>query len=256
MGSGRLKKYWSCGLPTVITVDQGGLAAGRPPAPLRVVGRVGRDVAHVDHVELGDINPQPMVGEQKRTESPRGNALPALPCQNRPPERCAPGLDADDGAGRVLVETEKELIGATATRGRTRHADEVVVGVTPSPALQIMVAAGTWYPETSPPFLQLTGSTRPARRRTSSSCRMTISASATDRPLRVVRPWPGAGETDRSLPSPRGRGALWSHCAERSVGTPDEKSRASRVVDGPARRGADCFVASGFPATRPAGSPL
>ena len=114
-----------------VTVDQGGLAAAaRPPAPLRVVGRVGRDVAHVDHVELGDINPQLHGGRTEEDgESPLAETLfPLFPVRIGHLSGVLPGLDADDGAGRVLVETEKELVGATATRGRTRHADEVVVG--------------------------------------------------------------------------------------------------------------------------------
>ena len=93
IGSGRRKKYWSCGLPARAVGDhQRRLAAAAgPAAALGVVGRRRRHVAQVDGVEVGDVDAQL---HRRRAEQHRqlARAEPVLALLPRPRRRHLAGV--------------------------------------------------------------------------------------------------------------------------------------------------------------------
>jgi hypothetical protein len=111
--------------------DEGGLtAAARPAAALGVVRRGRRDVAHVDDVELGDVDAE-LHGRGTEQERQLGLAeagLTAFALVGADLGRVLVGMQHVQVASVGAVEVDKEGIGAQTLVGRLRHADGVVRG--------------------------------------------------------------------------------------------------------------------------------
>ena len=104
-------------------------ASACPAGPLCVVGRRGRHVAHVDHVELADVD----------TQLHRGRAVHHVQIAASEPffavesqlvrhlRGVFPSFNAEQVFTNALVEVDEETVGLDAVVGQVRHEDVVVV---------------------------------------------------------------------------------------------------------------------------------
>ncbi len=110
--------------------DQRRLAAATgPPGALGVVGRRGRHVAEVDHVELGDVDAQLHGG--RAVEHGQGGVAEAqlalLALERRHLGGVLASLHAHEVTGQVAIEVDKEGVGNDRDVGRAGSAHRIVV---------------------------------------------------------------------------------------------------------------------------------
>ena len=131
---GRRKKYWSWALTGRAVADDQRRLAG-PPGPagaLGVVGRGGRDVAHADHVEAGDVDAE-LHGRRAEQDRQRRRSGTVCSRSSRSSARtwavCSRASRPARACGDCLVEVDEELVGSCALGSGPGDPDQVTGGL-------------------------------------------------------------------------------------------------------------------------------